>query len=160
MTKAIEMARKGQDLDIIKATGLSNEEVEAIIHSHKDNYFLHTNKKYFYALGTMSGTSFDGVDAAIIKTDGQYYIKRVETSFIKYSNSEKLFTKILSKNYKKITKAIDNKHKQVIKKILKNLAKKVDIIGLHGQTFFHDPNFGWTWQYINSKKLCCTSRLM
>ena len=37
MTKAIEMARKGQDhLDIIKATGLSNEEVEAIIHSHKD----------------------------------------------------------------------------------------------------------------------------
>ena len=38
MSKAIEMARKGQDhLDIIKATGLSNEEVEAIIHSHKDN---------------------------------------------------------------------------------------------------------------------------
>ena len=37
MTKAIEMARRGQDhLDIIKATGLSNEEVEAIIHSHKD----------------------------------------------------------------------------------------------------------------------------
>ena len=38
MTKAIEMARSGQDhLDIIKATGLSNEEVEAIIHSHKNN---------------------------------------------------------------------------------------------------------------------------
>ena len=38
MTKAIEMARRGQDhLDIIKATGLSNEEVEAIVHSHKDN---------------------------------------------------------------------------------------------------------------------------
>ena len=38
MTKAIDMARRGQDhLDIIKATGLSNEEVEAIIHSHKDN---------------------------------------------------------------------------------------------------------------------------
>ena len=38
MSKAIEMARSGQDhLDIIKATGLSNEEVEAIIHSHKDN---------------------------------------------------------------------------------------------------------------------------
>ena len=38
MSKAIEMARRGQDhLDIIKATGLSNEEVEAIIHSHKEN---------------------------------------------------------------------------------------------------------------------------
>ncbi len=37
MTKAIDMARKGMDhIDIIKETGLSNEEVEAIIHSHKD----------------------------------------------------------------------------------------------------------------------------
>ena len=35
----------------------------------------------------MSGTSFDGVDAAIIKTDGKYYIKRIETDFVKYSNS-------------------------------------------------------------------------
>ena len=38
MSKAIDMARRGEDhLDIIKATGLSNEEVEAIIHSHKEN---------------------------------------------------------------------------------------------------------------------------
>ena len=53
----------------------------------------------------MSGTSFDGVDAAIIKTDGQNYIKRIETSFIKYSNSEKaLYQNSILKNYKKITK--------------------------------------------------------
>ena len=38
---------------------------------------MYNNKKYFYALGTMSGTSFDGVDAAIIKTDGLDYIKRL-----------------------------------------------------------------------------------
>ena len=37
MSKAIEMAREGKDhLDIVKETGLSNEEVEAIIHSHKE----------------------------------------------------------------------------------------------------------------------------
>ncbi|MBV68554.1 MAG: hypothetical protein CMJ08_01975 [Pelagibacterales bacterium] len=37
MSKAIEMARQGKDhLEIIKETGLSNEEVEAIIHSHKE----------------------------------------------------------------------------------------------------------------------------
>tara|TARA_B100001057_G_scaffold473735_1_gene538559 strand:+ start:236 stop:628 length:393 start_codon:yes stop_codon:yes gene_type:complete len=37
MSKAIEMARSGKDhLEIIKETGLSNEEVEAIIHSHKE----------------------------------------------------------------------------------------------------------------------------
>ena len=39
----------------------------------------------------MSGTSFDGVDAAIIKTDGEHFIKRIETSFIEYSNSERAF---------------------------------------------------------------------
>lgn len=102
----------------------------------------------------MSGTSFDGVDAAIIKTDGQHYIKRLETSFIKYSNSEKaLYQNSILKNYKKITKVIDNKHKQVIEKIIKKFGKKVDIIGLHGQTFFHNPNSGWTWQYINSETI-------
>ena len=37
MSKAIEMARDGKDhLEIVKETGLSNEEVEAIIHSHKE----------------------------------------------------------------------------------------------------------------------------
>ena len=102
----------------------------------------------------MSGTSFDGVDAAIIKTDGQHYIKRIETSFIKYSKSEKaLYQTSILKNYKKITEVIDNKHKEVIKKILKKFGAKVDIIGLHGQTFFHNPNSGWSWQYINSKKI-------
>ena len=102
----------------------------------------------------MSGTSFDGVDAAIIKTDGQSYIKRIETSFIKYSNSEKaLYQASILKNYKKITNIIDNRHIQVIGKILKKFSKKVDVIGLHGQTFFHNPSSGWTWQYINSKKI-------
>ena len=102
----------------------------------------------------MSGTSFDGVDAAIIKTDGQHFIKRLETSFIRYSNSEKaLYQNSILKNYKKITNVIDDKHKQVIEKIIKKFGKKVDIIGLHGQTFFHNPNSGWTWQYINSKKI-------
>ena len=102
----------------------------------------------------MSGTSFDGVDAAIIKTDGQSYIKRIETSFIKYSNSEKaLYQASILKNYKKITNIIDNRHIQAIGKILKKFSKKVDVIGLHGQTFFHNPSSGWTWQYINSKKI-------
>ena len=37
MSKAIEMAREGKDhLEIVKETGLSDEEVEAIIHSHKE----------------------------------------------------------------------------------------------------------------------------
>ena len=65
----------------------------------------------------MSGTSFDGVDAAIIKTDGQYFIKTIESIFIKYSNAEKsLYHNSILKNYKKITKIIDNKHRETIEK--------------------------------------------
>ena len=102
----------------------------------------------------MSGTSFDGVDAAIIKTDGKNFIKRIKSSFIKYSNSERtLYQDSVLKNYRKITNIIDNRHRQVIEKILNKFGKKVDIIGLHGQTLFHKPNFKWTWQYINSKKI-------
>ena len=67
----------------------------------------------------MSGTSFDGVDAAIIKTDGKNFIKRIKSSFIKYSNSERtLYQNSILKNYKKITNIIDNRHRQVIEKIL------------------------------------------
>ncbi len=102
----------------------------------------------------MSGTSFDGVDAAIIKTDGQHFIKTLETDFIKYSDTERsLYQHSILKNYKRITKIIDNKHIAVIEKILEKFGKKVDIIGLHGQTFFHNPSARWTWQYINSIKI-------
>ena len=48
----------------------------------------------------MSGTSFDGVDAAIIKTDGQYFIKTIESIFIKYSNAEKSLIIIYLKTIK------------------------------------------------------------
>ena len=100
----------------------------------------------------MSGTSFDGVDAAIIKTDGQYFIKKIASGFVKYNNRERaLYQSSILKNYKKITTVIDNKHKEVIEKVLEKFGQKVDIIGLHGQTFFHNPDFKWTWQYINSK---------
>ena len=102
----------------------------------------------------MSGTSFDGVDAAIIQTDGENFIKKIETSFVRYSSSERaIYQNSIVSNYKKITSIIDNKHKQVIKRVLKRFGKKVDIIGLHGQTFFHNPDAGWTWQYINAKKI-------
>ena len=67
----------------------------------------------------MSGTSFDGVDAAIIETDGKYFIKKVESSFIEYDKKERnIYHDSILKNYSKITSIIDNKHKLVIENIL------------------------------------------
>ena len=100
----------------------------------------------------MSGTSFDGVDAAIIETDGKHFIKKVESSFIEYDKKEReIYHDSILKNYSKITGIVDHKHKLVIENILNKFNKKVDIIGLHGQTFFHNPKAKWTWQYINSR---------
>ena len=100
----------------------------------------------------MSGTSFDGVDAALIKTDGRNSIELIDTSYIEYSSLEKsLYNNSIIKNYKKITDIINDKHIVAIKTLLANNSHEIDIIGLHGQTFFHKPNKSWTWQYINAE---------
>ncbi len=100
----------------------------------------------------MSGTSFDGVDAALIKTDGYNYIKYLKSSFVEYTNNEKgLYFDSILKNYKKVTDIINRKHIKVIKKLLEGISVKIDVIGLHGQTFFHKPRESWTWQYVNSR---------
>ena len=100
----------------------------------------------------MSGTSFDGVDAALIRTDGNNYIELIDTNFVEYNKIEKnLYNNSVIKNYKKITNIINDKHITAIKTLLNNHNHEINIIGLHGQTFFHKPNKGWTWQYINAE---------
>ena len=100
----------------------------------------------------MSGTSFDGVDAALIKTNGRNFIELIDTSYVEYSPLEKsLYNSSIIKNYKKITDIINNKHISAIKILLTNNSNDIDVIGLHGQTFYHKPNESWTWQYINSE---------
>ena len=47
----------------------------------------------------MSGTSFDGVDAAIIKTDGEYLIEKYKSAYVEYTTKENFIFKF---NYKKL----------------------------------------------------------
>ena len=105
----------------------------------------------------MSGTSFDGVDAALIKTDGKDHIEYLNSEFLPFSKKEKTLYKVsILKNYNFLTKAIDKKHIEVIKKLLTKTNIKnshIDLIGLHGQTLFHKPEQKWSWQYINAKKI-------
>ena len=69
----------------------------------------------------MSGTSFDGVDAALIKTNGRNFIELIDTSYVEYSAKEKnLYNNSIIKNYKKITNIINDKHIAAIKILLTN----------------------------------------
>ena len=45
--------------------------------------------KNFYSLGLMSGTSMDGVDASIIRSDGEQSLEIIDNIYLKYDNELK-----------------------------------------------------------------------
>ena len=46
--------------------------------------------KSYYSLGLMSGTSGDGVDASIIKSDGENAFELIDNSYMEYDDKLKL----------------------------------------------------------------------
>ena len=116
-------------------------------------------KKPYLALGLMSGTSMDGVDASIIHSDGENEYTALIDRYFEYSsdiyqNLSNLRDKItkdrkpnynnallesLSKEFKDIEKKITLFHADVVNRIIKESGLAVDLIGFHGQTIFHNP---------------------
>ncbi len=119
-----------------------------------------------WSLGLMSGTSMDGIDAALIQTDGREKITLGETLFVPYDTQvQENLRSILGSTEK--TEIIDNlekeltyRHAAVIEALLKKsgLSKNViDVVGFHGHTVLHQspkkyPK-GRTWQIGNREML-------
>ena len=108
-------------------------------------------KKIYTALGTMSGTSMDGVDASIIQSDGDSKYKVIKDKYFEYpqaiyKNLTKLRDKIKRiKDLKKYLKEIKNIEKEItlfhakaVNQILKKTKTNIDFIGFHGQTIYHN----------------------
>ena len=116
-------------------------------------------KKLFSAMGLMSGTSMDGVDVSIIKSDGydevelifdQYFeydidlYRQLSTLRDKIKSSEDL-TKY-SKELSDLERALTIFHAEKISKIALKNEIEIDLIGFHGQTIFHNPQIKITKQ--------------
>ena len=107
--------------------------------------------KIYTALGLMSGTSGDGVDASVISSDGIDQYSEIINKYYKYDqkiyeNIHDLREKIIkSENLKqnineinKLEREITIFHSKVVIKILELIDRKIDFIGFHGQTIYHN----------------------
>jgi anhydro-N-acetylmuramic acid kinase len=122
--------------------------------------------KIYTALGLMSGTSMDGVDASIIQTDGKSKYKVILDKYFKYPEDIYNHLTILrgkiknstdllkyQKKIKSIEKDVTTFHADSVKKIFKKTRINVDFIGFHGQTIFHNAKKKITKQIGNGKLL-------
>jgi anhydro-N-acetylmuramic acid kinase len=105
--------------------------------------------KTYTALGLMSGTSLDGVDCALIETDGADFVRPLDFVTCPYDPATReiiraCFGKTNPKDSDVVTaaKLLTQKHADAVLALLGKGGynhAKIDVIGFHGQTIFHAP---------------------
>ena len=122
-----------------------------------------------FALGLMSGTSADGVDAALVKTDGELQFEFLHAITVPYSDS--LRRQLLDaaradmplSDVLQLERDLTDAHVHACDDVLSQVntitRQDVGVIGFHGHTIRHDGTRGLTWQLGDasflSAKTCC-----
>ncbi len=120
-------------------------------------------QKNWISLGLMSGTSGDGVDASIIKTNGIHKYETVKDKYYEYSsdiyrdihNLKEKIHKIEHLNLhnneiNNLERKITIFHAEIIKEL--NISDDT-LVGFHGQTIYHNPKEQISMQLGNAKLL-------
>ena len=108
-------------------------------------------EKVYTSLGLMSGTSMDGVDISIIRSNGEDNYVPLFDEFFEYD--EEIHRNLINLRDKiKSSKDMDNNfasineierkitlfHAAITKKIIEDKSIEIDLVGFHGQTIFHN----------------------
>ena len=123
-------------------------------------------KKVFTAMGLMTGTSIDGVDLSLIKSDGLNYFTSILDKYYKFEANLKdriieLRDEIstvediekYSKNLKAVEKDLTLFHARIINEVSKESGDNIDLVGFHGQTILHKPDERTSLQIGDGKLL-------
>src|SRR2546423_7340064 len=113
-------------------------------------------------IGLMSGTSLDGVDAALLDTDGEAMVKPGPGLTLPYDSKTRSLLRAALDKARHVTRGgpvpldiseaehiLTQAHAEAVKALLQKAGLKpadVALIGFHGQTILHRPDQHWTWQ--------------
>ncbi|QUS35390.1 anhydro-N-acetylmuramic acid kinase [Falsirhodobacter algicola] len=106
-----------------------------------------------WALGTMSGTSLDGVDAAMVLTDGERIAEFGESRYRPYSAAEREVLRAALGQWdgpavEAAARVTEDAHAELLAGF-----RGADLIGFHGQTLAHDPGGRGTLQAGSGERL-------
>ncbi|NQW10287.1 MAG: anhydro-N-acetylmuramic acid kinase [Alphaproteobacteria bacterium] len=121
-----------------------------------------TEPQLLTAIGLMSGTSMDGIDAALVRTDG---CDRVETGpaiTVPYEDGFRARLRgILGAKgpVPEVEAELTDLHARAVETLMTHAglaADAVDLVGFHGHTIWHEPEHGRTRQIGDGQRLAAT----
>jgi len=121
------------------------------------------------AIGVISGTSMDGIDVALIESDGEMRVKAGPAATFPYPDPTARALRAVvadaeeaGKPQPELERAVTDAHVGAVEAFLDKFGiarKNVALVGLHGQTILHKPRVHLTRQLCNGARAAAALKL-